>query len=68
VEFRAVSPNAPLPGLEEAQCRLLALDVALKSITRKLRRLSTHSAFTRTAAELGDALKRPFLNERRRLA
>src|SRR5579884_1208446 len=57
IEFRAVAPKTSLPGLDEPLKKLHAISAALDSVNRKLSGLSTHSAFTRTAAGIEEALK-----------
>lgn len=57
LDFRVRAPKTALPGLEDAQRRLLAIDGALSAINGKLSGLSTNSAFKRTAAGIADALK-----------
>lgn len=57
VELRASSPKTALPGLDEAQRKLLALQGTLDGINARLSGLSTHSIFKRTAATITDTIR-----------
>ncbi|HEX3800237.1 MAG TPA: phage tail tape measure protein [Verrucomicrobiae bacterium] len=57
VELRVTAPKLPLPGLEEAHRKLVAISGELQSVQNRINAVSTSSAFTRTAKGIEDVLK-----------
>lgn len=57
IEFQAVAPRRPMPGLDDAQRKLEALGVALTAINSRLASVTTMSAFRRTTKGIEDSIK-----------